>query len=592
MKAIMIMFDSLNRSYLPNYGCDWTKMPNFKRLGEKVITFDNFYGGSMPCMPTRRELHTGRYNFLHTSWCPLQPFDDSIISRMKKSNIYTHISTDHFHYWEDGGSCYLTKYDSHDIIRGQQGDPWKGEVQWPKFPETLSRRKYGQSWRHDWINRKFISSENDMPQKKTFDCGINFIQRNLDKDNWFLQIEAFDPHEPFYSMLEYKNLYPHEYTGKNLDWPDYGKNDYGLEATEHVKLEYAALMSMCDKYLGYILDLMDKYDMWKDTMLIVNTDHGFMLGEKEWMGKNIQPFYNELIHLPFFIHDPRNPHPGERRKALAQTIDITATLAEFFNINPPEFMDGYSLTPIIKDDIVIREGALFGIFGSHVNITDGNYVYMHAPISFENSPLYEYTLMPCHMNTPFSLEELRNVELAHNFPFTKKTPVLKIKSKSNYTSYLFGTNLFDLKNDPFQERPINNFQEQKRLLLLMRKLMLQNHCPDEQFIRLGIPKEGEIDISYLKNYITERKLPLETLNYLTLEGAQSLALYSNILSNKIVAQIKNLLSEKYQNSNHSLGSTEVKEIVYSLLEDPLGSPMIRLVEYFINKLKEGEKYEK
>ena len=59
MKAIMVMFDSLNREFLPNYGCNWTKMPNFERLGEKTTTFERFYGGSMPCMPARRELHTG-----------------------------------------------------------------------------------------------------------------------------------------------------------------------------------------------------------------------------------------------------------------------------------------------------------------------------------------------------------------------------------------------------------------------------------------------------------------------------------------------------------------------------------------------------
>ena len=141
MKAIMIMFDSLNRHFLPNYGCSWTVMPQFQRLAEKALTFDCFYGGSMPCMPARRELHTGRYNFLHSSWCPMQPFDDSVIKRMKDAGIYTHISTDHFHYWQDGGSCYLTKFDSHEIVRGQQGDPWMGQVSWPDYPDTLSKRK-------------------------------------------------------------------------------------------------------------------------------------------------------------------------------------------------------------------------------------------------------------------------------------------------------------------------------------------------------------------------------------------------------------------------------------------------------------------
>ena len=181
MKAIMIMFDSLNRHFLPNYGCSWTVMPQFQRLAEKALTFDCFYGGSMPCMPARRELHTGRYNFLHSSWCPMQPFDDSVIKRMKDAGIYTHISTDHFHYWQDGGSCYLTKFDSHEIVRGQQGDPWMGQVAWPDYPDTLSRRKNTQSWRHDWVNRQFITTETAMPQCKTFTSGLDLLNEIIMK---------------------------------------------------------------------------------------------------------------------------------------------------------------------------------------------------------------------------------------------------------------------------------------------------------------------------------------------------------------------------------------------------------------------------
>ena len=68
MKAVMLMFDSLNRGMLAPYGCDWTKTPNFARLAERTVRFDQCYAGSLPCMPARRELHTGRYNFLHRSW--------------------------------------------------------------------------------------------------------------------------------------------------------------------------------------------------------------------------------------------------------------------------------------------------------------------------------------------------------------------------------------------------------------------------------------------------------------------------------------------------------------------------------------------
>lgn len=486
MKAIMVMFDSLNRHFMPNYGCDWTVMPGFQRLAKKTLTFDHFYGGSMPCMPARRELHTGRYNFLHTSWCPMQPYDDSLMTRLRAAGIYTHICTDHFHYWEDGGSGYLTKYDSHEIIRGQQGDPWKGQVPWPEFPATLSRRKDGQSWRHDWINRSFLKKEEDMPQCKTFECGLDFIERSVGEDNWFLQIEAFDPHEPFYTQEEYKHLYPHDYHGSNLDWPDYGKNEYGEEATKHVRYEYAALLSMCDSYLTKVLDMMDRFDLWKDTMLIINTDHGFMLGEKELMGKNIQPMYNEIIHSPFFIYDPRNPAQGERRESLAQTVDIVPTLAEFFEIKPPIALDGKSLTPIIREDKKIRDYALFGIFGGHINITDGRYIYMRSCNTPENGPLYEYTVMPNHMNRPFTVEELSKAELVEGFPFMQGARVLKIPAKMTVNPDQYGTLLFDLKNDPREKNPIKNSEVEQRLLQAMREMMTTNQAPVEQFERIGI----------------------------------------------------------------------------------------------------------
>lgn len=284
----------------------------------------------------------------------------------------------------------------------------------------------------------------------------------------------------------YQNLYPHDYHGDHFDWPDYGENHCTPAETHHVRMEYAALMSMCDHYLGTLLDTMDEKDMWKDTMLIVNTDHGFMLGEKEWMGKNVQPQFDEMIHTPFFIHDPRNPHPGERRQSLAQTVDIPPTLAEYFNIEPPEYMDGHSLRPIIDKDEKIREGALFGIFGSHINVTDGRYVYMQGPKDESNQPFYDYTLMPNHMSSPFKIDELTEMSLTKEFAFTKGAYIMKMPAKANPNTYAQGTRLYDLKNDPEELSPINDKRVQLQMVQLMQKLMRQNEAPAEQFKRLGL----------------------------------------------------------------------------------------------------------
>src|SRR5438067_4263439 len=138
MKAVMVMFDSLNRHMLPNYGCDWTVAPNFQRLAKRTVTFDRSYVCSMPCMPARRDLHTGRPNFLHRSWGPIEPFDCSLPQLLKENGVYSHLASDHYHYWEDGGATYHSRYSSWEFFRGQEGDPWKGVVNAPADPSVPS----------------------------------------------------------------------------------------------------------------------------------------------------------------------------------------------------------------------------------------------------------------------------------------------------------------------------------------------------------------------------------------------------------------------------------------------------------------------
>lgn len=110
MRAVMVMFDSLNRHMLPSYGCRETIAPNFERVARQTVQFDTCYAGSLPCMPARRELHTGRYNFLHRSWGPLEPFDDSMPEILSRLGVHTHLTTDHYHYLQDGGATYHTLF--------------------------------------------------------------------------------------------------------------------------------------------------------------------------------------------------------------------------------------------------------------------------------------------------------------------------------------------------------------------------------------------------------------------------------------------------------------------------------------------------
>lgn len=498
MKAIMVMYDSLNRKYLEPYGCSWTLTPNFSRLAQRCVQFENCYAGSMPCMPARRELHTGRFNFLHRSWGPMEPFDDSMPEILKKNGVYTHLISDHQHYWEDGGGTYHTRYSSWEVSRGQEGDPWKADMRITFNKDTFFEAKkplvrdraYREWYAKDERNRAYMNTEERTSQAVTFENGIQFIRQNYGQDSWFLQIETFDPHEPFFTMPADKALYPHQFAGDcEDDWPPYAEAAEDAQTVRHVRFDYAALVSKCDRYLGKILDLMDQYDLWKDTMLIVNTDHGFLLGEHGWWGKTVMPMYDEIAHTPLFIYDPRMPEcGGEHRRSIVQTIDLAPTLLEFFGAEIPRDMQGKLLRRVIREDMPVREYAVSGYHGSQVVLSDGRYVYMRSA-SDPDAPVFEYTLMPTHMRCMFSPEELSTAELAGPFSFTKGCRVLKVKAENGSgDTTSFGTRLYDLQEDPEQDTPVENEAVQKCMETRLKKFFDEGEAPEELYERFGLKR--------------------------------------------------------------------------------------------------------
>ncbi|HAL74007.1 MAG TPA: sulfatase, partial [Clostridiales bacterium] len=403
------------------------------------------------------------------------------------------------HYWEDGGATYHTRYSTWECARGQEGDSWKAQLpikpgEPTAFQKSAPPMAIVQNLRHqDRINRQYTATEETMPQAVTFRQGLDFLENNFQADNWFLQIETFDPHEPFYTTEEYKKLYPHEYKGLPADWPPYYPVQEDEATVQHVRYEYAALLSMCDHYLGRVLDFMDDHDLWQDTMLIVNTDHGFLLGEHDWWGKAVMPVYNEIARTPLFVWDPRTGQRGIARQSLVQTVDLAPTLLEFFGQPVPADMTGRPLRQVIEKDQPIRDVAVFGFFGSHVNITDGRFLYMRSPVDIANGPLFEYTLMPTHMRARFSADEMRGTTLAEPFSFTKGCPVLKIKAGRDYTNpYQFGNKLFDLAADAGQLTEIDDPDAEIRLIGELTEYLRANDAPAEQYQRLGIPDAGLI----------------------------------------------------------------------------------------------------
>lgn len=496
MRAVMVMYDSLRLDFLPSYGGTAIELPNFKRLEERTITFDNSYVCSLPCMPARRELHTGRANFLHRGWSPLEPFDDSMPEILKNHGIYTRMVTDHNHYVEDGGATYHSRYSTWECNRGQEGDAWQGSAApitespymvppHPQAPEMMKKfmKALGSQ---DMLNRK-AWKDYGYPQQRTFDQGIDFIYSNADYDNWFIQIETFDPHEPFDVPNEYIRRLIDPDAVCELDWPPYSPVNESPEVVEQIRNKYLALLAFCDDNLGRVLDAFDRHDMWKDTMLIVNTDHGYLLGEHGWWSKTVMPDYNEIAHTPLFIWDPRIGIRGERRGSLVQTIDLAPTLLDFFGVDIPKDMLGKPLFQIMKDDTPVREYGIFGYHGETINITDGRYVMMLAP-RVDAPPAYEYTLMPTRMRSRMSINDLQKAQWAEPFTFTKGCSTIKIPVAPGFrTKHPAGKELlYDVVKDPKQQNPITDEEVSGRLRAALVELLKENDAPSEVYDRYNL----------------------------------------------------------------------------------------------------------
>jgi len=486
MKAVVILLDTLNRNMLEAYNQEtWVKTPNISRLANKSVVFDNHWAGSLPCMPARRDLFTGRLAFLERGWGGMEPFDVTLQQQLRRGGIFSHMVTDHYHYFATGGENYCQSFDTWDFHRGQEGDPWVSRVQSPPMPETF----YGQVRPQYENNRSAFTNEELFPGPRTMKAACHWLEENRNADQFLLMVEAFDPHEPFDCPQRYLDLYQDEYQGPRYDWPAYKKVSEPPEAIDHVRKRYAATLSMIDHWLGKLLDVMDRQKLWDDTMVILTTDHGFLLGEHEWTGKNIMHVYNEIAHLPLMVHVPGMTVPGGRMSAITQNIDIMPTILDYFQLPIPKSVVGCSLLGLLNEEKeAIRSCALYGMFGMTVNITDGKHTYLRAPKRGEQHACFTYTAMP----TSFRSFLGANTEAIEMGRFLSHTdyPVYKIPAGQQWGSLNILENvqeslLFDLEKDYQQLEPIRDEQLESVYEKKLIEAMSQLHAPEEQYKRLG-----------------------------------------------------------------------------------------------------------
>ncbi|VBB08818.1 sulfatase [Lucifera butyrica] len=495
MRTILVLMDTLKRDVLKVYNQEATAItPAIDSFAEESIVFDEHRVGSMPCMPARRDILTGRLDFLERYWGPIEPFDVTLPGVLRDYGVFTHITTDHHHYFRIGGENYCQAFNTWEFQRGQESDPWVSLIDDPFMPQE----HYGNVKRQYQCNKTKFKSEAGYSTPKTFQNAMEWLEINGKNENFFLTVEVFDPHEPFDCDEKYLKMYADNYDGPFFDAPQYGEANEPDAAKEHLKRRYQATLSMTDAGFGRLIKKLKELNIYDETIIILTADHGFCLDQHGYWGKNCMHVYDEIARIPFIVHVPKSfPAVPRRVKALTQNIDIMPTVLDYLAIPIPDKVQGISLRSLIEGQAAkVRDYALYGYHSMAVNITDGEYTYLRAPAKEDNYPCYTYTAVPMSIRTFLGTDCADGIEAGR---FLKHTnyPVFKIPvsredvpfgGKENDFSLKFvnESKLYCVREDPKQEISIVDAALEKKYANLLMKALTAFDAPDEQFARLGL----------------------------------------------------------------------------------------------------------
>jgi arylsulfatase A-like enzyme len=363
--AVVVLLDSLNRHMLGAYGGTEFATPNLDRFARESVRFTQHYSGSLPCMPARHDLLVGTLDFLWRPWGSIEIWEQPITALLRREGVVTKLVTDHPHLFETGGENYHVDFTAWDYQRGHESDAWRTRPD----PSWIGAPLFGRGHSPYDNSRGWFRGEDDFPGPRVMREAARWLEQEAPADDRFLLfVDEFDPHEPFDTPEPYASMYDPDWNGPtHLVWPPYsvGAVAQGVITARdgrQIRAQYGAKLTMIDAWFGRLLDTLDATGRGADTAVIVCTDHGHFLGEKDIWGKPGCPIYEPLGHTPLLVRAP-GIAPGSR-DALTTNVDIHATLCDLFGVTPRHRVHGRTLAPVIDGaQTSVREWALSGIWG-------------------------------------------------------------------------------------------------------------------------------------------------------------------------------------------------------------------------------------
>jgi len=221
----------------------------------------------------------------------------------------------------------------------------------------------------DWSPLK--QPEENMADWRVVDWAVAELQKKHDRPV-FQAVGIYRPHVPWYVPQKYFDLYLLD----NLDLPPVKYNDLDDTSTvgqgfverkwhrwvvrnnqwKNAVQGYLASVSFADAMVGRLLEGLDRSPNARNTIIMLWSDNGAHLGEKEHWEKFT--LWEESTRVPLMIVAPGITRPGGRCDRPVSLLDIYPTLLELCGLKPKPELEGHSLVPLLRNPQTPSERAV------------------------------------------------------------------------------------------------------------------------------------------------------------------------------------------------------------------------------------------
>ncbi len=375
---VFILMDQLRSDFLGCYGAKHLKTPNIDQLAKESIIYEQAISPSPICVPARASLLTGKSSMENrvmdnNTW--LRPDHDKMgihtwPYQLSKKGYYTAaIGKMHFYPWDisEGFNERVIAEDKRHIHINDD---------YTKYLKSKGLKRLHGNEHEGYHENKgaIISKIPDMHQIDKFvaDKACQTISTLKKNKPFALMIGIPGPHCPYDPSLESLNSLPEvdvpqpikatsdsnsfrDITIKSnkSSWNGVDYTDFTEEQKVKIRKHYSASIQKIDEYIGNIISKLKEQNLYEDTVIILSSDHGDLLGDFDLIGKHV--FYENSIRIPLMIK-----HPDYKGSCVSETVsltDIYSTILEFADIKSSNSIDSVLLSPFRKES---ERPAVFG----------------------------------------------------------------------------------------------------------------------------------------------------------------------------------------------------------------------------------------